>query len=178
MTAWIVVAVVLLACPTSASADCGTERAAVKLGLDSDAARVTTEPRSTTIAALSALPRPHTARRAPAELQVWRVTATLIAYRAEADGDYHLVISDGRRTMIVEIPSPRCAAHGAWAKQIAKARAAADRMQPGKKLRRIAVQVTVTGVGFFDRDHGQLGAARNGIELHPLLSVEFEKERR
>ncbi len=29
------------------------------------------------------------------------------------------------------------------------------------------------GVGFFDRLHGQMGVAPNGIELHPVLSVEW-----
>lgn len=34
--------------------------------------------------------------------------------------------------------------------------------------------VTVTGVGFFDRVHGQTGVAmNNGIELHPVLAIEF-----
>jgi len=34
--------------------------------------------------------------------------------------------------------------------------------------------VTVTGVGFFDRVHGQTGVAlKNGIELHPILAIEF-----
>ena len=27
-----------------------------------------------------------------------------------------------------------------------------------------------TGVGFFDRIHGQTGVAPNGIELHPVVS--------
>jgi hypothetical protein len=31
----------------------------------------------------------------------------------------------------------------------------------------------ITGVGFFDRDHGQTGAAPNVIELHPVLKVEW-----
>jgi hypothetical protein len=35
--------------------------------------------------------------------------------------------------------------------------------------------VTITGVGFFDRVHNQTGVAlKNGIELHPILAVEFE----
>jgi hypothetical protein len=35
--------------------------------------------------------------------------------------------------------------------------------------------VTVTGVGLFDRVHGQTGVAlKNGIELHPVLAIEFE----
>jgi hypothetical protein len=29
---------------------------------------------------------------------------------------------------------------------------------------------TITGVGFFDFDHGETGVARNAIELHPVLA--------
>lgn len=32
---------------------------------------------------------------------------------------------------------------------------------------------TLTGVGFFDRDHGQTGRAPNIVELHPVLKLEF-----
>lgn len=42
-----------------------------------------------------------------------------------------------------------------------------------QKLRRV---VTVTGVGFFDPIHGQTGVAPNGIELHPLLSIDFHPD--
>jgi hypothetical protein len=35
-----------------------------------------------------------------------------------------------------------------------------------------AVPVYITGVAFFDREHGQIGRASNGIELHPVLAVE------
>jgi hypothetical protein len=31
----------------------------------------------------------------------------------------------------------------------------------------------ITGVGFFDRDHGATGTAPNVIELHPVLKVEW-----
>ena len=33
--------------------------------------------------------------------------------------------------------------------------------------------VRVTGIGFFDPTHGQAGVAPNGIELHPVLRIEF-----
>ena len=33
--------------------------------------------------------------------------------------------------------------------------------------------VRLTGVGFFDRAHGALGASPNVVELHPILKVEF-----
>jgi hypothetical protein len=34
-------------------------------------------------------------------------------------------------------------------------------------------QAVVTGVGFFDRFHGQTGAAKNVMELHPILDIDF-----
>ncbi|WP_263635822.1 hypothetical protein [Streptomyces sp. CoH27] len=33
--------------------------------------------------------------------------------------------------------------------------------------------VTVTGIGFFDFDHGQTGVAPNAIELHAVTDVQF-----
>jgi hypothetical protein len=35
----------------------------------------------------------------------------------------------------------------------------------------VKVPVTITGVAFFDKLHGQTGVAPNGIELHPVLSI-------
>ena len=36
------------------------------------------------------------------------------------------------------------------------------------------VSNVATGVGFFDRVHDQTGVAmKNGIELHPVLAIEF-----
>jgi hypothetical protein len=53
--------------------------------------------------------------------------------------------------------------------------------QPGKETAVPAFQtkvtptkVRITGVGFFDADHGQTGVAHlNGIELHPTLKIEL-----
>ena len=36
------------------------------------------------------------------------------------------------------------------------------------------IPVTVTGVGFFDRSHGQTGRASNNLEIHPILDIKFE----
>jgi len=33
--------------------------------------------------------------------------------------------------------------------------------------------VRITAIGFFDREHGQTGRAPNGLELHPVLDIEF-----
>jgi len=34
------------------------------------------------------------------------------------------------------------------------------------------IRVRVTGILFFDRLHGQIGVAPNGVELHPVLDIE------
>ena len=34
---------------------------------------------------------------------------------------------------------------------------------------RVCTRADVTGVAFFDYDHGQTGVAPNAIELHPIL---------
>jgi hypothetical protein len=31
----------------------------------------------------------------------------------------------------------------------------------------------LTGIGFFDFNHGQLGVAPNAIELHPVINIVF-----
>jgi hypothetical protein len=47
-----------------------------------------------------------------------------------------------------------------------------DAAQPGKGPElRIGDVIEVTGVGFFDYEHGQNGVAPNAIELHPVLGV-------
>lgn len=173
--------------PTSTSVEepghddrCGEERAAVKLGKDRLAPLISLDVADTTIAELVAIRRPRrtpeTERTAIAERQVWRVHGTIAAFKLEQDGDLHVVLSDGAgHHMIVEIPSGRCAVGGAWAKQIAAAREAAEaKLHPTGKLRRTAIlDVTVTGLGFFDKLHGQVGAAPNGVELHPVLAIEI-----
>ena len=36
---------------------------------------------------------------------------------------------------------------------------------------RLCARARVTGVAFFDTDHGQTGVAPNAIELHPILGL-------
>lgn len=156
--------------------------AAIKLGTDADARRIALLPVPATIAELALRPAPARlgSRRVTDERTVYTVHATIAGYKLERDGDYHVVLADEHgTTMIVELPDPGCAATGARPEQIRMARSAfrrllADHMlpSPGVKLRPAAVPVVVTGVGFYDRVHGQVGVARNGIELHPVLAIE------
>ena len=95
----------------------------------------------------------------------------------EADGDYHLVLASPRDTtitIIAEVPDPACA--GACASGFAQIYAQVrqkliDYLNSAQSEARPLVRIT--GVGFFDYLHGQRGVAPNGIELHPVLDVDF-----
>ena len=158
------------------------------------------------------------------ETTVWRLSANVIAFKMESDGDYHLVLQDGTgSTMIAEVPMPTTEFidSSTFFSDIQAARAAVDarfsgtvaatEFAPGVTgklvprdalapdaaanasgtsirladiatdpasarafaMRITPVAATLTGIGFFDRDHGQTGRAPNIVELHPVLSVTF-----
>jgi hypothetical protein len=86
---------------------CGAERWTVKTLQD----RPRLLPvRRVTLAYLVSRPAPASlpTTRLPFERHVFRVTAAVSLVRPEADGDLHLVLSDGKRTMIAESPSGGC----------------------------------------------------------------------
>jgi len=166
---------------------CGKERWPVKTLHDLDAADVIkTKPILTTISQLmvktapprSVLEKAET-KRYPDEMKVYELHVLVVGYKKEADSDFHIVISDSRNravTMIVEIPSGNCTGRiyqkmfndlqSEFAKEFSK---------PGKyKKLKTPVAVDVVGVGFFDFIHGQTGVAKNGFELHPVLSLKKE----
>jgi len=144
-----------------ARAICGIERWRVKTLQDRP--RLLTV-RTATIAYLVSRPAPATlpTTRLPFERHFFRVMAAVILVRHELDDDLHLVLSDGRRTMIAESPLASCAARATALRrrQMASARAAV----------RICSRAVVSGVAFFDFEHGQTGVAANAIELHPVLA--------
>ena len=119
---------------------------------------------------------PENSRIQPTETTVWTISATLVGYKLETDSDYHLVISSAQnQTMIAEIPSPNCVGPTSPLLQaIAHARSQFDaQFTATSQFQTVSVPVQVTGVGFFDRLHGQTGVAPNGIELHPVLDIVF-----
>src|SRR5438093_789418 len=87
--------------------------------------------------------------------------------------------------MIVEIPSPDCVGpQSPFQSGIQHARdqfeAARTELDPTLhqhndfKVAQPPIPVQITGVGFFDKLHGQRGLAPNGIELHPVLDIQFD----
>jgi hypothetical protein len=150
---------------------CGIERWNVKVLQDPDASAVVRAPEPTTISALTGIPRESNRPangRAQIERRVFRVRGVILEQRAvQADGDIHVVLgdpADRTKFLVAEIPDSACALGSRFASDFAEARRAFDSIPFGS-------EVEVEGVGFWDDDHGQLGAPPNGIELHPVLSL-------
>ena len=160
---------------------CGVERWSVKTGTDADAGLINLQsPTQTTIASLISLPAPTNLpsnnRIQPTETTVFQLQATLTEYKLESDSDYHLILSDGSgHTMISEMASPSCVGSSSrLLSGIQNARSEFNaRYTPTSSFQIANVPVTITGVGFFDFQHGQTGVAPNGIELHAVLDIQF-----
>ena len=164
---------------TALSLKCGVERWPVKTLADPDASRVSRSAVRRTVDGLAHLPVVvgiGGARGVGTELMRVKVSAKLVGIKAEADGDFHLVIKDpstGMR-MIAEFPNQGCT-HGASAALRTKMQAArvavvdACGFAPNSDYHHLTGTATVTGVPFFDLLHRQTGHAPNGIELHPVL---------
>lgn len=162
---------------------CGRERWDVKTLSDLDRDSVDLRPVDATVEDLIELQpegvAPGGARYVPVELTVYRVDAYLGGAFTENDGDWHLVLfglQNQRASLIAEIPDPACAGacRCGFAEAFAQARQALEDRLAQPNARDEAIRVTVTGVGFLDRPHGQIGAAPNQFELHPVLSIEFQ----
>ena len=163
--------------PTKNGGSCGSERWDIKTGSDSQAGNVSLVPVPNTIAALVALPAAGggTTREHPTEDTVWELrNVTLTELKEESDSDYHMVLSDGSKTMIAEVPYMTCATSSAWACFMSRARSEVDaRYTVTTTPQYPAATITLRGVGFFDFAHGQNGVAANAIELHPVLELCF-----
>ena len=162
-------------------AQCGVERWSVKTGTDPDAPIVSLSTYiSTNIYNMQSSTRPASlpanARVAPRETNQYRITGTLTKYKRETDSDYHLVIKDSAgRTMIVELPSINCVGAGSpFVSGIRNARSQFDaKLTATSSFKTVTAPVAIRGVGFWDYLHGQTGVAPNGIEIHPVLDIQF-----
>ena len=166
--------------PTRCGLYCGTERWQVKTLSDPDARRVSLTPVATTVESLAALPqpryRPPYGRLRPIETTIYCIEGWYKEVNTEADFDLHVVVAgleDTTVTMIVEFPDARCsgACASGYAEFYARAREALENRL--KTWSTDTLRVRIMGVGFFDRPHGQYGAAPNFIELHPVLGIDF-----
>ncbi len=99
--------------------------------------------------------------RLPFERNAFTVYAAVTLLQPQLDGDIHVLLKSDQTRMITETPDPACTTEAP-----ADLRAA---MTGARAQVRVCRTAKVTGVAFFDSEHGQTGAAPNGIELHPLL---------
>jgi Protein of unknown function (DUF3761) len=144
----------------ASSGSCGVERWTVKTLQD----RPTLRPaKTTTVRYLVSRPAPHPlpTTRLPFERHVYIVTAAVTLVRQEADSDLHLVLQADGQQMIAESPAPSCDSKAAPLRR--------QQMSAARARVRLCARARVTGVAFFDFDHGQTGVALNAIELHPVL---------
>ena len=139
---------------------CGVERWMVKTLQDRPhllPARKTTIHHLITRKAPSSLPD----TRLPFEHHVFTVVAAVVLVRPEDDSDLHLVLQQGGNHMIAEAPAPYCDSRATPARR--------RQMRIARNHVRLCARARVTGVAFWDYDHGQTGVAPNAIELHPIL---------
>jgi hypothetical protein len=183
---------------TGVFGECGKERWAVKTGSDPDIHFVFISPnklrvKKTTVQKMIDFPYPFPnprgipkvwwTKRVPRyERTVWVLEVTLKDYTREDDEDYHLVLEDENgNTMVAEIADPACVDSNApplIKERIKIARDDFDRkfngsLRPTSNPKSPNVKIRIAGIGMFDREHNQLGRADNGIELHPVLGIEF-----
>lgn len=168
-----------------ANGACGQERWPVKTMSDSMAGQVDLTPIKTTVSELTSLSAPKTLPRngrvVPTELNTYQLTAQLLKAKLESDNDIHIVVAAPNNrsdTMIVEIPSPACPAvsHSRVEQQISTVRqqfVARFGVPPSTHFEDISGTAQITGVGFFDYQHGQTGVAPNAVELHPAIGFQM-----
>jgi hypothetical protein len=168
-----------LAGMVAARADCVGERWPVKVAADADAASIITAPMPTTIAVLRSLPAtrplPQDRRVRPLETTTYSLTATIVEYRIESDGDAYVILADeSGRTLVAELPAEPCSSDSRFAAQLASVRHAFDvRFAATPFFQSTRTPVEIRGVGHYDFLHSQRGMAANGIELHPVTFLSF-----
>jgi len=164
-------------------------RGRLRTGSDPDASLVKETPVQTTVEELAAQPRPagmesptdvysaYEDRRAEGvERTIYEVEAVIVAFKLQRSGSYHLNLKgETGQTVIANCVDPQFVdRRSRWAKQIAAVRQEVEaRFKPGPAYTRVNERVRVTGIGFFNRVHGQSGVAPNGIELTPVLGIEW-----
>jgi hypothetical protein len=105
------------------------------------------------------------------------VEAEIVAFKEEDDGDYHLEIQgDSGQTMVAEVPKSdplfvnpanrRAKAIAAVRQQVA------DKLKPTRQFQKTQARAHYWS-WLFDKVRGQRGMAPNGIELHPVIGIEF-----
>ena len=162
--------------------NCGVERWSIKTLSDKDTLKINfkTIIPTTVHEQVSMESRKEKKSRLNSETNVYSIDCFIVGFKKESnDKDIHIIIEDIEtdETMVAEIPSYECF-------EIQKT----SRYELFKQLQEWFITnigqpksnfiflekhipVTITGVGFFDFYHGQIGMAGNGREIHPVFSI-------
>jgi hypothetical protein len=168
------------------AAGCALTRSDVKSLSDRAASRIQLDTAiDTSVAALDAIPAqcgPARDRRVrDEEFHVYRVIGRIARVKRERDHDIHIVLEDPdnpRARLVVESDDPdfRGNIRSPYRDRLAAARHMFDLIVEQSGARQLndirGTVVRVTGVGFFDPKHFQVGRSRSCIELHPMLTIE------
>jgi hypothetical protein len=171
-------------------AGCAVNRPHVKSLRDREAREIQFDvPILTTVKALNAIKShcgptsDHRVRHE--EFQVYEVVGRIIRVKRERDHDIHVVLQDPedpRQHLVAESADPDFRANTAspYRAKLAAARRMFEELQRqlgAQELKDVrGATVRVTGVGFFDMNHLQVGRSRSCIELHPILAIERVSE--
>ena len=116
---------------------------------------------------------------------MYEVVGRVARVKRERDHDIHIVLADPedpRERLVVESDDPnfRGNAVSPYRERLAAARQMFDDLVKQSGARELndlrGSTVRVTGVGFFDMNHFQIGRSRSCIELHPILAIERVRE--
>jgi hypothetical protein len=160
--------------------NCGVERWAIKTCTDGDTSHVNFNiivP--STIGYQRSLPTPPTLppnNRLPLEDTVYTIDCKLARYKLETDGDVHCVITGNNNadTMVSEICDPLCpgiSQTSRFGELTILRNWFVSNYHPASGWQYPNINIRITGVGFFDFQHGQIGIPRNGREIHPILTM-------
>jgi hypothetical protein len=164
---------------------CAITRSQVKSLRDQDASSIQFDtPIMTTVSALNAIPSHcgpsgnHRVR--PEEFHVYEVVGRITRVKSQIDHDIHVELEDPedpRARIVTESDDPNFRGNvtSPYHAKLDGARRMLEslRRQSGDDWKDLeGVTVRMTGVGFFDMGHLQIGRSRSCIELHPILTIE------
>ena len=171
----------------SYSQNCGTERWSIKTLSDIDTLKIDFHKIiPSTVHEQIALEKTKGMKftRLNSETTVYSINCFIVGYKRESnDKDIHIILEDiaTDETMVAEIPNYECfeiqnSSRYELFMQLDKW-FVKNIGRPKSKFVYLErhVPVVITGVGYFDFYHGQIGMANNGREIHPVLSIKLNQ---
>jgi hypothetical protein len=113
----------------------------------------------------------------PEEFKLFEVTGFALVIKTENDRDYHIGLyaenDEESPSLVVEVVDPTCpgASNSPEHGRLVSARQQLDDISNADPTTLLGQELTVVGVGFFDREHGQTGLSNSCMEIHPVLTV-------